>query len=77
MLIVNSNNSGSISFDCDSYSVDIANRRANQSFVAEYGWYDSYWRERIIQAELVNYCKLRIKTFDDYDNLISDGFLYK
>jgi len=53
--VINSNNTGSISFDNDSYSVNIINRRANRSFVGEYGWYDSYWRERIIQAELVNY----------------------
>ncbi|WP_367362354.1 hypothetical protein [Mesotoga sp.] len=71
--MINSNNTGSISFDNDSYSVNIVNRRANRSFVGEYGWYDSYWRE----DNSGRAGKLRIKIYDDYDNLISDGFLYK
>ena len=32
VLIVNSNNTGSISFDYESYGMDIVNRRANRSF---------------------------------------------
>ncbi len=77
VLVINSNNTGSISFDNDSYSVNVVNRRANQSFVGEYGWYDSYWIERTIQAELINYGTLRIKIYDNFGDLISDGFLYK
>jgi len=76
VLVVNSNNTGWISFDNDPYNVDIG-RRANRSFVGEYGWYDSYWIERTIEAELVNYGTLRIKIFDNLGDLISDGFLYK
>ncbi len=77
VLIVNSNNTGWISFDNDPYNVDIVSRRANRSFVGEYGWYDSYWIERTIQAELINYGTLRIKIYDNFGDLISDGFLYK
>ena len=77
VLVINSNNTGSISFDNDSYSVNVVNRRANRSFVGEYGWYDSYWIERTIQAELINYGTLRIKIFNNLGDLISDGFLYK
>ena len=32
VLVINSNNTGSISFDNDSYSVNVVNRRANRSF---------------------------------------------
>ena len=77
VLIVNSNNTGSISFDYQSYGMDIVSRRANRSFVGEYGWYDSYWIERTIQAEMINYGTLRIKIYDNFGDLISDGFLYK
>ena len=77
VLIVNSNNTGSISFDYESYGMDIVNRRANRSFVGEYGWYDSYWIERTIHTELINYGTLRIKIFNNLGDLISDGFLYK
>lgn len=77
VLVINSNNTGSISFDNDSYSVNIVNRRANRSFVGEYGWYDSSWHERIIEAELQNYGALRIEIYNNYGSLITTGFLYK
>ena len=77
VLIVNSNNTGSISFDYESYGMDIVNRRANRSFVGEYGWYDSSWHERIIEAELQNYGTLRIEIYNNYGSLITTGYLYK
>ncbi len=46
VLVINSNNTGSILFDNDSYSVNVVNRRANRSFVGEYGWYDSSGGQR-------------------------------
>jgi len=77
VLVINSNNTGSISFDNDSYSVNIVNRRANRSFVGVYGWYDSSWHERIIEAELQNYGTLRIEIYNNYGSLITTGYLYK
>lgn len=74
---MNSNNTGSISFNHDPYSADKVIRRANRSFVGEYGWYNYHWIERTIQAELVNCGTLQIKIYDNYGDLISDSFLYK